>query len=144
MDPFIVLFLVVVVINILCLVLMCKRQIQTCVSSVTAILFPKPTLQHSGIQVQHQHKDNTAQTTDTQHFTAFYDHVQTQRQELLAAKVDFEHIIFNFDNNLANINSSVDENFRRLIAQLQLQLNDFAHNLMTGSPLQLKEPFQLR
>ena len=40
------------------------------------------------------------QTDDTEYFMAFYDHVQAQHQELLEAKIDFKHLVFNFDSNV--------------------------------------------
>ena len=46
---------------------------------------------------------NCTQTEDMQYFTAFYDHVQSQHQELFEAKMDFKHLIFNFDRNVTNL-----------------------------------------
>ena len=70
---------------------------------------------------------NSTQTEDTQYFTTFYDHIQAQHQELLEAKMDFEHHILNFDRNVSNLGNYMNYNFRGLAGQLHFQLDAFIH-----------------
>ena len=83
-------------------------------------------------------EDRAVQMNDMQYFTTFYDHVQSQHQELFKAKVDFEHLVFNFDRNVTHLGDYMKANFHGLAGQLHFQLNSFFHNVLStdGQSLQ--------
>ena len=138
MDPLIALLTVVVGLNIIIVYLLWQRHVHVHNETITTVSVTDahPT-HHCIITTETQTnradyakiptQDIGVQTEDTEYFMAFYDHVTAQHQEILESKADFDHLVFNFDNNVARLAEYINLNFRGLTGQLHFQLNSILH-----------------